>query len=73
MQKKWSINIRTNDGTFFDTTNVTLKDIQNKSNYIYRFKMSLRDSVGSSEATGVLVHQADYLSIKFEKTYNNRT
>lgn len=73
MQQKWSMNIRTNDGTFFDTVNVTLKGIQNKSSYIYRFQMSLRDSVGSSEVTGSLAHQADFLSIKFEKTYNNRT
>lgn len=33
--------------------------------------MNLRDSIGSSEAKGVLVHQSDSLSIKFEKRYNN--
>ena len=32
----------------------------------------MNDGVGSSKATGVLIHQGSQLAIKFEKTYKDR-
>ena len=35
--------------------------------------MKMIDSIGGSKSEGILVHQADYFSIAFQKTYDNRT
>lgn len=65
MSKKWKIFFRTANGSFSDQASVTLKGIEDKHQFSYTIRMSMLDSVGGSEATGILVHQADYLSIFF--------
>lgn len=72
MSQKWKILFRTASGSFRDSASVTLRDIEDKTQSSYRFRMSMLDSIGGSEASGILVHQADYLSILFQKTYDNR-
>ncbi len=73
MSQKWKIYFRTANRSFSDQASVTLKGIEDKHQFSYTIRMSMLDSIGGSEATGILVHQADYLSIFFEKTYDNRS
>lgn len=73
MSTKWNILFQTINGSFRDTAVVTLADIKVKSSYSYKFNMTMKDSIGDSKAEGILIHQADYFSIYFEKTYNDRT
>lgn len=65
MSNKWQILFKTKNGGFNESASVTLKNIEDKSQLSYRFTMSMIDSIGASEASGVLVHQADYFSIMF--------
>ena len=73
MSNKWKILFQTNSGSFRDTAEVTIMDIKTKSTSSYIFNMTMTDSIGASKTEGILIHQADFFNICFEKTYNDRS
>lgn len=71
MSQKWEIKVKSNDNSLSDTTNVTLKNLTQRSEFSYDINFSAIDNVGCSECEGILIHKGDNLSLHFVKLYND--
>lgn len=72
MSQKWHMEYRLNSQNQNEAVEITLRDIKNRSEISYDIKMAMKDSVGGSIATGILIINVDHFKMKLEKTYNNR-
>ena len=70
--QQWKMVIFSANKSFSDIVKIYEFKVTERSTLLYNITMRMGDSVGFSNCTGILTHQADYFGLKFEKTYDNK-
>lgn len=72
MSNIWTVQFKSdnNNNGFF---NIKITDIVKRTDYVYEIQaLGENDALGESDMKGILLFQNSYLSICFDKVYNDR-